>query len=322
MAETLSPGYEYEQESSQNESESRFGDTARIVEAMRSGEPHVIGNIDDLYPNEISAHTNIVEVVNILQHNSGGTEKPNNSSEPVLIYYGDEDPLLCIFKSYEGENETTKQQHGIDSFYPREVAAYHVSEHFKFDLVPPTTIREVNGKIGSLQLFMEPPDYLSAERFFDNYTADEWQAIQNSNDFQKMAALDYILANGDRKDANYLVRTAGGRLARDGKDQQPNLVAIDHGLSLDVPTFLHFELVGPLFFLTYDNQKKQPRNNKIPAWLGQQIEDGNNRRTELDLTFLPDIPEQQIDALWSRTQNLIDTNSFLSPQNQKLFYKK
>lgn len=316
MAENLI-GVEVERQ----ESESRFGDKDATIDLMRSGEPHLVGSVDELYPDEISTHSNLVEIVQFLHEKYSQREDSNNVTEPVLIHRGSETPLLCIFKPYDGENPKTKEDHGIKSFYPREMAAYMLSEHLRLDLVPPTTIREVNGRIGALQLFLEPPQYVSGERFFQDYTDEEWGKIQSSADFQAIAAFDYIIGNTDRKDANILVRVdEKRRLAL--KDDQPELVAIDHGLSMDTVTLQYFEAMGPMLGLTYDNVSRKPRNVPLPSSLKEKLADGYQRKEAVDFSLLPDIPHQEVANLWSRTKHLIDTGSFLSPENLKLFIKK
>lgn len=305
-----------------SEPDSRFGDKSHVIEVMRSGEPHELGSIDTLYPGEIASHTNIVEIVRLFEEKYSGRDKSNNITEPVMIHYGAESPLLCIFKPYDGENESTKSHHSIPSYYPREVAGYAVSEHFKFDLVPPTTIREIGGRIGALQMFMEPPEYISGEKFFDDATDEEWDRIKSSDDFSAMAALDYLLGNTDRKDANYLLRVDEKRRLKIAENGQPRMVAIDHGLTLDTVTFGAVEIMGPLLGLTFDTQKQLPLKKELPKNLTEKLQDGSLRRADLDLTFLPDIPEHQIVDMWKRLNNLLTTGHFLSPENHILFVKK
>ncbi len=307
-------------EPEQQQDESRFGDKEHAIEVMRSGEAHVIGLIDELYPDEIVAHQNVVEIIKSIAPKYAERDPSSNLTEPVMLHYGSENPMLCIFKPYDGENEKTKADHSISSFYPRELAAYMLSEHFGFDLIPPTTIREVKGRIGALQLFLEPPGYRSGERVLGTSSDEDWDKIQYSKDYQTIAAFDYILANTDRKDANMLVRlNEQGELFLE--DDQPELIAIDHGLTLDTPTFQYYEIMGPMLGLTYDNLGRKAKDTKLPSELRSQIASGLERRQNIDFSLLPDIPAKEIEGIWRRAESLVDTGSFLSPNNINLFKK-
>ncbi len=138
--------------------ESRFGDKEKIVEAMMTGEVLDIRPIEELYP-DIPRHENVVNVADLKSEHK-------NKVLGIRIQKG-EDILTCVFKPADGENTDIKKETLIDEFYPRECAAYLVSEHFDLDVVPPTVIREINDEIGALQLFLDHDYYQNFSRVDD-----------------------------------------------------------------------------------------------------------------------------------------------------------
>ena len=96
-------------------------------------------------------------------------------------------------------------------FISRERAAYLISRFLGFDFVPPTIIKIVNGKYGSLQEFVEDAKAGYETGYFDI----------DQDERSKLEIFDLLIANYDRHGGNYLVK--------DGK-----IFAIDHGISLDL----------------------------------------------------------------------------------------
>lgn len=94
------------------------------------------------------------------------------------------------------------------SYYSNERAAYLVDRFLNFGLVPPTTIRTIDGRVGSFQQFIA-----------DAQLGMEVEGGKLSKDDRiKLNIFDLIISNRDRHGANYLIK--------DGK-----IVAIDHGYS-------------------------------------------------------------------------------------------
>ena len=110
-----------------------------------------------------------------------------------------------VFKphsNYEGQRKK--------AFISRERAAYLISRFLGFDFVPPTVIKIINGKEGSLQEFVE-----DAKSGYETGYSDIDQ-----DERVKLEIFDNLIVNEDRHGNNYLVK--------DGK-----IFAIDHGYSLD-----------------------------------------------------------------------------------------
>ena len=90
----------------------------------------------------------------------------------------------------------------------RERAAYLVNLFLGFDFVPPTVLRRIGEKYGSVQQFIENGKVASMVQKEDI----------PKEELLKLNIFDYIINNGDRHKKNYLIR--------DGK-----IVAIDHGVA-------------------------------------------------------------------------------------------
>lgn len=97
--------------------------------------------------------------------------------------------------------------------YQKERAAYLVDLFLGFDLVPATVIRNIEGKMGSLQKF------IPESRTGQEITFEEAAALQESPEYIIMDIFDYIIGNSDRHDRNYVV------------DKDNKLWAIDHHLT-------------------------------------------------------------------------------------------
>lgn len=284
-----------EHESQPPKRESRFGDKAKIVDIMLNGEIQIVGPIESVCV-DIPDHANQVDVVDI-------PEKHANQILGVRVQKGGES-IRCVFKPSSGENEDVKRKTSVKNFYPRECAAYLVSEHFDFDLVPPTVVREVNGEIGALQLFLD-------HEFFGDldFGGESIEETEQSEDWQALAALDWILANCERHENNIMVR----------KDDPSVIAAIDHGIIMSSYNYTEMALRGPSLQLTHDNQTDSPRVVKIPEWLVTKISGGIKQMDQLDtqLENLHDLDDQQMKSFWMRVGALLKYKKFLSKMNHK-----
>jgi len=106
------------------------------------------------------------------------------------------------------------------TYYRSEIAAYRLSKLLDYHFVPPTIPMEVDGEIGSAQLFL-PYSTVGG----DLSRSDELRFSPHLNEFQKgqAQAFDYLIGNYDRHGGNWLYTTFG--------TTNPRLIAIDHGLS-------------------------------------------------------------------------------------------
>lgn len=89
------------------------------------------------------------------------------------------------------------------SNYRAEVLAYELDQALGFDLVPPTVVRTIDGRIGSIQ----------------QMRSSSTSAVARSQDLKKQNLFDYIIENGDRNPTNFLVSPQG------------QVISIDHAMS-------------------------------------------------------------------------------------------
>ncbi len=121
----------------------------------------------------------------------------------------DGEQLPAVYKPQAGERPLWDFDPGL---YKRERAAYVLSEHLGWDLVPPTVVREdAPAGVGSVQRFVEGDH---REHYFTLY--DDRPELHDT--FRRMAVFDCIANNTDRKSGHVL-------LGDDG-----HVYGIDHGL--------------------------------------------------------------------------------------------
>lgn len=284
--------------------ESRFGDKEHAVEVMKSGDVELLGDIDDVVP-DIAPHANEIQLANV---------KIRQANDAQLVKVGVEDgnKVVCVFKPFSGESERVKKDFRFQQFYPRECAAYIISEHFGFDIVPPTIIREVNGERGSLQLFLDHRDHSDYDRIFSRDDIDEIEnKVMQGEDYRLIAMMDWITANCDRNGRNIMYR----------ESEPTMLFAIDHGLIMNEWAYARHAVRGPSRNLTYDNPQEEPVSNPVPDKHLEMLKRGMEDRDTLTATLLrevdgPDgVSEEDIEAMWQRLELMLEHGKYLSPKN-------
>jgi uncharacterized repeat protein (TIGR03843 family) len=155
----------------------------------------------------------------------------------------------CVYKPVSGERQLWDFPDG--SLAGREVASYLVSEASGWHLVPPTIYRDGPFGPGSVQLWVEQPTDDPGAGVVDVVRRDRvpegWLHVLDAQDgvgepvslvhadhvdLARMAALDVVLNNADRKGGHVLDNGAGG------------LVGVDHGLTFNVDEKLRTVLWG------------------------------------------------------------------------------
>lgn len=122
----------------------------------------------------------------------------------------------AIYKPEAGEQPLHDFPPGL---HVRERAAFLVSEHLGWHIVPPTVIREdAPAGVGSLQWFLE----LNGEHYFTLYDSqpDTWDELK------RIAVFDFLVNNTDRKSGHVL------------QDESGRIWGIDHGLCFNPATRL------------------------------------------------------------------------------------
>ncbi len=117
----------------------------------------------------------------------------------------------AVFKSKQGENGWLRNGVPAGTYWRREVAASDVADILGFsDLVPPTSFRTHGPQHGSAQQFV--PGAQEAQNVMS------FEMFDGEQDAARAAVFDYLVANTDRHDGNWMLKN--------GK-----LVLIDNGLS-------------------------------------------------------------------------------------------
>lgn len=120
---------------------------------------------------------------------------PSGTTEAYLLEFNS--GMKAVFKP----DQKAWTSHG-------ELAAYKISEFLGLHAVPPTVIREVNGRVGSLQYFIETNiDLKKTSSGFERISQRQWS---DANVFH------YIIGQWDRHAGNFLI------------DKQDNLILIDN----------------------------------------------------------------------------------------------
>ena len=208
---------------------------------------------------------------------------PWSSNATLLVTVRDgAEATLAIYKPQRGERPLWDFPHG--SLGRREVAAYLVAEALRWGLVPPTVLRDGPYGSGSVQLFVEAQEEMNFFTIQDD--------VRYADDLKRLAALDVICNNADRKAGHCL-------LDRDGR-----LWAIDNALTFHVAPKLRtviWDFAGapvPARILS-DLQR-------LLALLGEPSE-GLDRALERLLS------EQEIAALAQRVRNLTIARRYPEP---------
>ncbi|MCU1690117.1 MAG: hypothetical protein JWN20_2045 [Jatrophihabitantaceae bacterium] len=117
----------------------------------------------------------------------------------------------CVYKPMAGERPLWDFPDG--TLAEREVAAYAVSAATGWALVPPTVLRDGPAGEGMVQLWIDTDE-----------TVDLGRLVRRRNDatLRRIAVLDAVINNGDRK-GGHLLPTVEGRI-----------YGIDHGVTFNV----------------------------------------------------------------------------------------
>jgi hypothetical protein len=141
-----------------------------------------------------------------------------NASNGTMLVEADDadDEVLAVYKPQAGERPLWDFPFG--TLHLREVAAFEISDHLGWEVVPPTILREGPFGEGSVQLFI---DHDPRRHYFVLLSEDIHDAA-----LARMAAFDLVVNNADRKGGHVL-------LAADG-----HIWGCDHGLTFHEQTKL------------------------------------------------------------------------------------
>ncbi len=119
----------------------------------------------------------------------------------------------AIYKPVRGERPLWDFEPGL---HRREVATYRLSEHLGFGIIPPTVLRDGPMGDGSVQWFVDADH---SQHYFTIHEAHP----DLHDELRKMALLDVLANNTDRKSGHVLLKPADG-------DRLASIWGIDNGL--------------------------------------------------------------------------------------------
>ncbi|MEV8367108.1 SCO1664 family protein [Streptomyces niveus] len=227
----------------------------------------------------------------------------------AVSYEGEE--ALCVYKPVAGEQPLWDFPDG--TLAQREVAAYEISEATGWGLVPPTVLRDGPYGEGMCQLWIEADDSETAPQLLalveEEEPADGWKAIGfaevgegrtallvHADDprLRRLAVLDAVINNGDRK-GGHLLPEAGGRL-----------YAIDHGVTFNVDDKLRTLLWG------WAGEPLPAEAVTVLDRLAGELAEGTPLATRLAELITP----AETDAVRTRVQELRRTGLHPKPSGQ------
>jgi hypothetical protein len=175
----------------------RWNWTRRVM-AAQSGWPQQSAIPDDAA--HVLLRTGEIEILGRMPWSSNATYLATVSVDDVQ--------MLTVYKPQRGERPLWDFPRG--TLCNREYAAYLVSSALGWDLVPDTVLRDGPAGHGMLQ------------RFVDHDPEDHYFTLleRHADEFRRMAALDIVINNTDRKGGHCLRATTTGRV-----------FGIDHGVS-------------------------------------------------------------------------------------------
>lgn len=141
---------------------------------------------------------------------------------------------------------------GFRESYKAEIAAYEIDKLLKLDMVPPSVERQLDGKTGAAQLWVENVSDLKASPSPDASRRADWET-----QLVRMAMFDDLIGYGDRNLRNML------------RDASWNLILIDHSRAFSVRTELPAKLTridGPLWN-TIESLTRTQLDATLKAWL-------------------------------------------------------
>ena len=199
------------------------------------------------------------------------------SNATLLASVEDSDPLIeVIYKPVAGERPLWDFPDG--NLANREYAAYLLSEIAGFNLVPYTVLREGPFGFGMVQEWIKIDQGIDVVEFGQSY----------DHQLRKLALFDAIINNTDRKFGHLLI------------DENGVLKGCDHGVAF------HSEDKLRTVLWQFSGQDFSPEELTLLDTV---------KSADLNKIFASYLTKEEIDAIVSRTDNLINSARFPEPSD-------
>lgn len=186
------------------------------------------------------------------------------------------------FGNVEGGGKSLWKPEKRGQHVERDAAAYEVDRLIGANVVPPTFVREMNGQKGFIQGFAGSSDLKALGR------GGEQRNSVDSDDWKRVAVLDYVIDNRDRHGRNLRVAKVGGRY---------RLRAIDHTMSIgtefDSSNMLAIQAV---------HRRRKVWGDKLPLDLEKKVK--SLTRPVLENRLGKSLQRDQVDRIWDRVKNV------------------
>lgn len=219
-------------------------------------------------------------------------------------FLGEVEDQQVVYKPIRGERPLWDFPDG--TLADRERAAYLVSAHLGWDVVPLTILRDGPHGPGMVQLWQEPDesqapiDVIPASEELGErlHVLDAWDGDdrpvalvhEDTAALRRMAVFDVLINNGDRKGGHVLPMASGHRFG------------VDHGVSFHIENKLRTVLWGWAGLGLHDDEIRG-----VEAVLDDE---------ELHAQLERHLTVHEVDAFRSRARRLLETRVFPHPQRE------
>lgn len=258
---------------------------------------HIIGEIGSVRPELAGTHSNQVLMTELpINTAENSAIQGSNNIRFFEIHYQDK-PLITVFKPASGENKARLDGFQLPRMYTRERAAYVIDYYMHLGIVPPTIIREIDGEMGSMQLYIPHTNAQSPNVSRELHDKQDF----SGSSWKKIAMFDNLIGNRDRNNGNYLVCFS----------DPSEFYAIDHGCSFCKPQQGDMNLAYDFFKKHFDQAELDDGlRNSLQNLLGSEKE---------IMTALPEDVSGYIEhqaviqekTIFDRARIMLETNSIL-----------
>jgi hypothetical protein len=198
-----------------------------IVDLLKIAEPISLKDIEDFDPN-VPSHSNKVIIAEIPISKESGLATSSNLLRMFAIIRDGEIIMRTVFKPLAGEDPLKKRTEFKDDLdnagYIREIAMSIIDKEAQLFVGLPVIEKTIDGSVGSFRPYISPeyadiPSQLPQQT--DGHNQDKTPYIGGKH-WKKMACLDRLGQNCDRKPDNYLVV----------KENPEEVISIDMGYCL------------------------------------------------------------------------------------------